>query len=64
MPKSTEKHLTLVFFHPRLAKEKEDVYADLDRSRDKYEKLQSSMIRMEEEKDKIETDASRHLAQV
>ena len=47
-----------------MAKEKEDVYADLDRSRDKYEKLQGSMIRMEEEKDKIETDANRHLAQV
>ena len=40
------------------------MYADLDRSRDKYEKLQGSMIRMEEEKDKIETEANRHLAQV
>lgn len=47
-----------------MAKEKEDVYTDLDRSRDKYEKLQSAIIRMEEEKDKIEAEANRHLAQV
>ena len=40
------------------------MYADLDRSRDKYEKLQSAIIRMEEEKDKIEAEANRHLAQV